>query len=269
MGSFSWSRGPRRCGSPLRLVHALVGSRGPRGVAAFPAVPPGCGLFSAVPPVAAHSAACGPLASRGCSPVSGSLPGPGSRPSRGASRRLLIGLVPLGSAKRLLGLSRCRVHSPASSVRPRESSTPAGPVLRFGSLSGFWRACLSDGSGVLPSRSAGLDTRPLRDGFAATPSLLVTVNCPPMFLESGMGWAEVASQLMLPGLVLLPAQVFLPLDGLISCLRGWMESSGPWLVSRSARCGLRVPHWSFALALVCSSLYRFVVSVFRRGLPVR
>lgn len=68
--------------------------------------------------------------------------------------------------------SRCRVHSPVSSVWLRESFVPVLPVFRSDSLSGPGAFSFSDGTGVFPSRSAGFDSQPLRDGFAATPSFL-------------------------------------------------------------------------------------------------
>jgi hypothetical protein len=85
-----------------------------------------------------------------------------------------------------------------------------------------------------------------------------------MFLERGMGWAEAAPQLVPPGLVMLPAQVFLPFDGLISCPRGWMESLRS-LASRPVPRGSvpAFPYCSFAFALVL-----VVVSVRRVGFSV-
>jgi hypothetical protein len=116
------SRGALFVGSGVPAVrfsvpsaHARGGSRGPRDVAAFPASSSGRGNFSAPPPVMAHSAAGGSL-ERGCrSPVSGSIPGPnpGATPvPRGSGSRARSPRI----CKTPACLSRCRVHSPASSV---------------------------------------------------------------------------------------------------------------------------------------------------------
>lgn len=125
---------------------------------------------------------------------------------------------------------------------------------------------------VFSSRgSAGLDLRPLRVRFAATPcsfgSRRTAFRC---LSKGGLGCAEVASQLAPPGPVLLPAQVFHPACGPDQPSSGTDGILRPLVLAlplRKVREGVSKLSLRSRPCLV--SLSRFVVSVFRCGLPVR
>jgi hypothetical protein len=192
------SRGALFVGSGVPAVrfsvpsaHARGGSRGPRDVAAFPASSSGRGNFSAPPPVMAHSAAGGSL-ERGCrSPVSGfqflaliqallwflTVPGPG--------------LVPLGSAKHLPASHDAGFTAlhPLSGLGKRCACPIGSPV---GFLVRFLVLALLRRSWCLPLAVSRFRL-PAPARWVRCDAVLVTVNCLPMFLERGMGLAEVAS----------------------------------------------------------------------------
>jgi hypothetical protein len=117
---------------------------------------------------------------------------PWSRPSSGASPRRGSGLVPLGSAK----------HLPAShdvgftALHPLSGS---GKAVRLSCRSSGWIPCPVLGAFWLLRRSwcfpfaVSRSRLPAPARWVRCDAVLVTVNCLPMFLEGGMGLAEVAS----------------------------------------------------------------------------
>lgn len=192
-----------------------------------------------------------------------------SRPSSGASPRRGSGLVPLGSAK----------HLPAShdagftALHPLSGS---GKAVRLSYRSAGWipcpvlgAFCFSDGPGVSPSRSAGPDSRPLRDGFAATPSPR-DGELPSDVPRKGNGVGRGGTSIGVSGFGYAAGAGFPPFrwpDQLSSGRNGILRSLASRPVPRGSVPAFPYCSFAFALVLVVVSVRRvgFSVAVYRFG----